>query len=77
MLAPGVSLGKTDQKTEPAKRAAQTPAKRQRVPKLQVEIVRKYIRKQQQHHRRMVFDGEFRKLLRAHGIEFEEEHVWT
>ncbi|SRR5579871_1880944 len=44
MLAPGVSLGKTDQKTEPAKLAAQTPAKRQRIPKSQVEIVRKYIR---------------------------------
>jgi len=43
----------------------------------QVEIVRKYIRNQQQHHRKMAFDDEFRKLLRAHGIEFEEEHLWT
>jgi len=44
MLAPGVSLGKTDQNSEPAKLAAQTPAKRQRLAKSQVEIVPKYIR---------------------------------
>ncbi len=42
MLAPGVSLGKTDQMSEPAKLAAQTS-----------------------------------KLLRAHGIEFEEKRLRT
>ncbi|GEM_PF-6299537 len=43
-LAPGVSLGKTEQKTEPARLAAQTPCQAPERPKSQAEIVREYIR---------------------------------
>jgi len=41
MLAPGVSLGKTDQKSEPRSWRHKHLARRQRVPKSQVEIVRR------------------------------------
>src|SRR6266571_8409400 len=36
----------------------------------QVERVRRYIRNQEEHHRRVSFDEEFRSLLRAHNIDF-------
>jgi REP element-mobilizing transposase RayT len=42
----------------------------------QVEVVRAYIRNQEQHHRRQTFQQEFRAFLRRHGIEFTEEELW-
>jgi len=38
--------------------------------------VREYIAHQEEHHRRMSFQDEMRKLLRKHGIEFDERYVW-
>jgi len=35
-----------------------------------------YIRNQEEHHRRIDFQTEFRKLLERHGIEFDERYVW-
>jgi putative transposase len=35
-----------------------------------------YIRNQQRHHERVSFQDEFRKLLKAYGIEFDERYVW-
>ena len=35
----------------------------------QVERVRRYIRNQEEHHRRQSFEEEFKALLRAHGID--------
>src|SRR6266404_6175956 len=42
----------------------------------QVDRVRKYIRNQEEHHRKQSFEEEFRVLLRAHHIDFDEAHPW-
>jgi hypothetical protein len=36
----------------------------------------RYIQDQEQHHRRISFQDEFLKLLRKHGVEFDERYVW-
>ena len=41
-----------------------------------VEELRKYIRNQKAHHRRVTFQDEYRKFLRAYGIDYNEEYVW-
>ena len=41
-----------------------------------VESVRRYISTQEEHHRKMTFQDEFRQLLRRHNIEFDERYVW-
>ena len=43
----------------------------------QVERVRRYIRNQEEHHRKTSFEEEFKALLRAHGIDFDEAHLWS
>ncbi|MEX2175746.1 MAG: IS200/IS605 family transposase [Pirellulaceae bacterium] len=35
-----------------------------------------YIRRQEEHHRQMTFQDEFRTLCRKHGIEIDERYVW-
>lgn len=42
----------------------------------QVEVVRAYIRNQEEHHRRMPVDLEFKHLLRKHGLPVEEQLTW-
>jgi REP element-mobilizing transposase RayT len=42
----------------------------------QVESVRRYIERQETHHRRVSFQDEFRRLLAKHGVEFDERYVW-
>jgi REP element-mobilizing transposase RayT len=42
----------------------------------QVEIVRRYIQLQEEHHREMPFTDEMRKLIRAHGLEVDEQLLW-
>jgi REP element-mobilizing transposase RayT len=42
----------------------------------QVKTVRQYIANQETHHATMTFQDEFRKFLRKHGIEFDEQDVW-
>lgn len=41
-----------------------------------VEQVGDYIRHQDRHHRRMTFQEEFKKLLDAHEIEYDERYIW-
>lgn len=41
-----------------------------------VDAVRTYIRNQEEHHRRMTFQEEFRLLLIKHGIPFQEDDLW-
>ena len=41
-----------------------------------LEAVRKYIQNQQEHHRRMSFQEEFRELSRRHGLELDERYAW-
>lgn len=43
----------------------------------QVERVRRYIRYQEEHHRKLSFEEEFKVLLRAHKIDFDTAHLWS
>jgi len=41
-----------------------------------VEAVKRYIKNQEEHHRKMTFQDELRELFQRHGIEFDERYVW-
>jgi len=41
-----------------------------------VEQVKRYIANQEEHHKRMTFQDEFRELCKRHGIEIDERYVW-
>lgn len=41
-----------------------------------VETVEKYIRNQHEHHGKNSFQEEYRALLHAHKIDFDERYVW-
>ncbi|MGB7592327.1 MAG: hypothetical protein WCD04_14185 [Terriglobia bacterium] len=41
-----------------------------------VEEIVEYIAQQENHHRVVSFQDEFRKLLEAHGIAYDERYVW-
>jgi REP element-mobilizing transposase RayT len=41
-----------------------------------VEAVREYIANQEQHHRKVTFQEEFRRLLAKYGLEYDERYVW-
>jgi putative transposase len=41
-----------------------------------IEEVREYILNQEQHHRRMTYQDEFRILLKKHNLEWDEQYVW-
>jgi REP element-mobilizing transposase RayT len=45
------------------------------VSKSQEPAVRRYIASQQEHHRKEDFKTELLRLLRAHGVEFDEKYV--
>ena len=38
--------------------------------------VREYIATQEEHHRKVTFQEEFRAFLEKHGIEYDERYVW-
>jgi REP element-mobilizing transposase RayT len=38
--------------------------------------VRQYIANQEEHHRRLTFQEEFRLFLKRHGVEYDERYVW-
>jgi putative transposase len=42
----------------------------------QIQSVRDYIARQEEHHRKVSFQDEFRQLLRRYEIEFDERYVW-
>jgi putative transposase len=42
----------------------------------QIETVRNYIAGQEEHHRKVSFQEEFRELLRRYEVEFDERYVW-
>lgn len=42
----------------------------------QVEAARAYIANQPEHHRKISFQDEFRRLLQRYEIEFDERYVW-
>ena len=41
-----------------------------------VEQVREYVARQEEHHRKVSFQDEFRVLCRKHGVEIDERYVW-
>jgi REP element-mobilizing transposase RayT len=42
----------------------------------QVEKVRRYIQNQEAHHSKESFEEEFKAILKAHKVEFDEEYLW-
>lgn len=42
-----------------------------------VPQVRSYIEEQEQHHRKLTFQEEFVKLLRQHGVRYDERYLWN
>jgi putative transposase len=41
-----------------------------------IQEVKTYIENQKEHHRRMTFQEEFRRMCQRHGIEIDERYVW-
>ena len=41
-----------------------------------VEVVKRYIQNQKQHHRRLTFQDEYRQFLKRYQVEFDERYVW-
>lgn len=41
-----------------------------------VESVRTYIANQEEHHRRVTFQDEYRRFLERHGLQWDERYVW-
>src|SRR5205823_3546497 len=42
----------------------------------QVGTVRDYIRRQEEHHRRLTYEEELEAMLKAHGIEYERAYLF-
>jgi hypothetical protein len=42
----------------------------------QVLVVSRYIENQEEHHRKITFQDEYRELLRRHGETWDERYVW-
>ena len=42
----------------------------------QIDAARTYIATQEEHHRKISFQDEFRQLLQRYEIEFDERYVW-
>ena len=36
----------------------------------------RYVRNQEQHHRRLTFPDEYRAMLRHYGFDYDEQYVW-
>jgi putative transposase len=43
----------------------------------QVERVRHYVQNQREHHRKASFEEELIALLKAHGLPYDPNHLWT
>ena len=43
---------------------------------LNVKTLKEYIHKQKEHHQRTTFEAEYRKFLKAYGIDYDERYVW-
>jgi REP element-mobilizing transposase RayT len=42
----------------------------------QIDAVKDYLARQEEHHRTQTFQDEYRALLRRHGIDFDERYLW-
>ena len=36
----------------------------------------RYVRNQEEHHRRLTFQDEYRAMLRHYGVDYDEQYVW-
>ena len=41
-----------------------------------VASLKSYIERQKEHHKRVTFQDEYRKFLKAYGINYDEKYVW-
>jgi putative transposase len=41
-----------------------------------LDVVQEYIASQEEHHKKISFQDEYRMLLKQHGLEWDEEYVW-
>jgi len=41
-----------------------------------VASLKRYIWYQKEHHKRVTFQVEYRKFLKAYGIDYDEKYVW-
>ncbi len=46
------------------------------VSRSQVDVLRRYVRSQPEHHRKRSFEDEFRMILKRHGISFDEKYLF-
>ena len=42
----------------------------------QLDAVVKYVSEQEEHHRKVTFQDEFRRVLTKYGVPFDERYVW-
>ena len=43
---------------------------------LGVDVVRRYIRNQEEHHRKAIFEEEYVRLLEEHEIPYDQRYMW-
>jgi hypothetical protein len=41
-----------------------------------IEAVKKYVARQEEHHRKRTFQEEYVEFLKQSGVEFDERFVW-
>ncbi len=41
-----------------------------------LKLLKRYIRSQTEHHRRVTFEDEYRAFLKRYEIKFDERYVW-
>jgi len=41
-----------------------------------MESLKRYIRQQKEHHKRITFQDEYRKFLNVYGIDYDEKYIW-
>ena len=42
----------------------------------QLPVVRRYVQRQEEHHRKRTFQEEFVAFLKKHGIEYDQRYLW-
>jgi len=41
-----------------------------------VDVVKRYIENQDEHHKKMTFKEEFRLFLKYYNVDYDERYVW-
>jgi len=41
-----------------------------------LELLKRYIRQQKEHHKHVTFQDEYRKFLNVYGIDYDEKYIW-